>query len=170
MPLNIIRLREMQTLTRNVSRAAASDLKLDWMKPYMSRRRVSTGEVVFRKNDTAAEMFVVDSGTFRLIDLGIDLQQGDIVGELGILNPSTTRTDTLACSSDGNLLVLTYADWRVLYFQNPEFGFYFLRLASARLFSNLGRLERELGEARTEVARLHDTGPLQEDRDIRRRA
>jgi hypothetical protein len=30
--------------------------------------------------------------------------------------------------------------------QNPAFGFYFLRLASARLFQNIGKLEQRLAE------------------------
>ena len=31
-----------------------------------------------------------------------------------------------------------------LYFQNPEFGFYFLRLTSERLFSNMEKMEEEI--------------------------
>jgi hypothetical protein len=30
--------------------------------------------------------------------------------------------------------------------QNPAFGFYFLRLASARLFDNIGKLEQRLAQ------------------------
>ena len=30
--------------------------------------------------------------------------------------------------------------------QNPEFGFYFLRLASARLFQNIDTLEQRLAQ------------------------
>ena len=30
--------------------------------------------------------------------------------------------------------------------QNPEFGFYFLRLASARLFDNIDKLEKRLAQ------------------------
>jgi hypothetical protein len=30
--------------------------------------------------------------------------------------------------------------------QNPAFGFYFLRLASARLFQNIDKLEQRLAE------------------------
>jgi hypothetical protein len=30
--------------------------------------------------------------------------------------------------------------------QNPEFGFYFLRLASARLFQNIEKLEQRLAQ------------------------
>lgn len=152
LPLNVLRLREMQALTRNVKRAATSDLKIDWMKPYMTLRRVEEGAVLFRRGDAADEMYVVESGVFRLEALGIEFRGGDVVGELGILNPAATRMDSLACVESGALLALSYDDWRVLYFQNPEFGFYFLRLASARLFSNIDRLENELAAVRARAA------------------
>lgn len=152
LPLNVLRLREMQVLTRNVKRAAGSDLKIDWMKPYMTVRRVEGGTVLFRRGDVANEMYVVQSGVFRLEALGIEFREGDVVGELGILNPAATRMDSLTCVVSGELLALSYDDWRVLYFQNPEFGFYFLRLASARLFSNIDRLEQELATVRAKAA------------------
>jgi CRP-like cAMP-binding protein len=45
-----------------------------------------------------------------------------------------------------------------LYFQNPKFGFYFLRLAAQRLLQNNVRLEDELARARA-VARI-DVNPV----------
>jgi CRP-like cAMP-binding protein len=33
---------------------------------------------------------------------------------------------------------------RELYFQNPQFGFYFLKLTSERLLQNIARLETRL--------------------------
>jgi len=42
-----------------------------------------------------------------------------------------------------------------LYFQNPDFGFYFLRLATGRLFQNLETLQKQLADARAEIAQ-HD--------------
>jgi hypothetical protein len=41
-----------------------------------------------------------------------------------------------------------------LYFQNPQFGFYFLRLTSERLFDNIARLEQELARKNEALARL----------------
>ena len=152
LPLNALRLREMNVLTRNVKQASESDLKIDWMKPYMTLRRVEAGTVVFRRGDTAEEMYVVQSGEFCLDALGIRIREGDVVGELGILNPNVTRMDSLTCTETGALLVLSYQDWRVLFFQNPEFGFYFLKLSSARLFANLDRLEHELQTRRADAA------------------
>jgi hypothetical protein len=41
---------------------------------------------------------------------------------------------------------VTYTQVEELYVQNPAFGFYFLRLASARLFQNIEKLEQRLAE------------------------
>lgn len=38
------------------------------------------------------------------------------------------RTLTCTCDAAGELLVMDYMRVRVLYFQNPQFGFYLLRL------------------------------------------
>ncbi|MGC1900693.1 MAG: Crp/Fnr family transcriptional regulator, partial [Pseudolabrys sp.] len=41
-----------------------------------------------------------------------------------------------------------------LYFQNPQFGFYFLRLTTERLFDNISRLEKELVRKNEILAQL----------------
>jgi hypothetical protein len=41
---------------------------------------------------------------------------------------------------------VTYSKVEELYVQNPAFGFYFLRLASQRLFSNIAKLQQQLDE------------------------
>jgi hypothetical protein len=51
------------------------------------------------------------------------------------------------------MLQITYDQLKQLYYQNPQFGFYFLQLAAGRLFENIARLERELaarGSAKAE--------------------
>jgi hypothetical protein len=45
---------------------------------------------------------------------------------------------------DGEVLTASYQQVKELYFQNPQFGFYFLRLTTERLFDNIARLEQEL--------------------------
>jgi hypothetical protein len=58
------------------------------------------------------------------------------------------------------VLTATYVQVRELYFQNPQFGFYFyfLRLTSERLFENIERLEQELSQRNTETAALQADG------------
>lgn len=143
-PLNIARLREMLRLVDNIKAAASGNLSMDWLKPFMKDRPASTGEVVFRKGDDADSLFVIAHGKFRLMESGIVLGRGDIVGELGLVTDDNKRTQGLQCIDSGALLVASYAQVKELYYQNPEFGFYFLKLISRRLLQNIERLQAEL--------------------------
>jgi len=146
-PLNSLRLYEMLTLVRKVRSASQGDLSMDWLKPFMHKHSYKKGDVLFHKDDHAEEMFYIVSGTCRIKQLGIDLHPGQLVGELGFLTPEHKRTQTVECTDDVEMLTITYDKVGELYFQNPTFGFYFLRLTSERLLQNVKRLEREL-EAR----------------------
>ncbi len=143
LPINGYRLREMIQLTRRVSQASRGDA-MTWLQPFMRRRRYRRGDVLFAKGDIANEMFFAVSGRYRVTGLGVDLQQGEVFGELGLLAPDHLRTQTVECVEDGDLLVISYPQVKELYYQNPEFGFYFLRLVAGRLFTNLEGLERRL--------------------------
>jgi hypothetical protein len=151
LPLNGFRLWQMLRLTRQVRDAAAvGDASMSWLKPFMTKRSCRAGEILFRKNDEAKEMFFTVSGRFSLVESGIALPPGQVVGELGLLSPDRRRTQSLRCDADGDVLVISYSEVRQLYFQNPEFGFYFLHLASGRLFQNIRMLEDQLA-AREEL-------------------
>jgi len=144
LPLNLLRLYQMNQLIRHVRAAAAGDLSLDWLKPFTVQRGVATGEILFKRGEVADEMFFVVSGRLRLRESGVELHAGAVVGELGFLAPGRHRTQTLECVEDAVLLRIGYDRVEQLYFQNPKFGFYFLRLTTARLFENLAALERRL--------------------------
>jgi CRP/FNR family cyclic AMP-dependent transcriptional regulator len=148
LPLNSVRLREMLRLTRQVREATRADLSMEWLKPFTTTRRAQAGEVLFRKGDVAADMFVVVSGRFRLAESGIDIAPPHVVGELALLAPDRTRTQTLQCLEAGNILQIGYGQVEQLFFQNPEFGFYFVKLIAGRLFENVARLEGELARCR----------------------
>ena len=89
-------------------------------------------------------MFYIGSGRFRLVESVIELPVVSIVCEFGMLSPDNERTQTLECLEQGVVLSVTYQKVEELYVQNPEFGFYFLRLVSARLFQNVGKLEAQV--------------------------
>jgi len=63
-----------------------------------------------------------------------------------MLSPSNVRTQTLECVEAGVILSVSYDQVEQLYVQNPAFGFYFLRLTSARLFQNIATLEQRLAQ------------------------
>ncbi|HYW63842.1 MAG TPA: cyclic nucleotide-binding domain-containing protein [Bradyrhizobium sp.] len=144
--LNSYRLHQMLQLVRDVKRSVNSDLSMEWLKPFMTERKYIAGEVLFYKDEKAEDMLYIVSGRFRLVESGIELPVGAIVGELGMLSPSKGRTQTLECVEAGMILSVSYSKVEELYVQNPAFGFYFLRLATARLFENIANLEQRLAQ------------------------
>ena len=150
--LNSYRLHQMLQLVRDVKRSVNSDLSMDWLKPFMTERKCNSGEILFYKDEKAEDMLYIVSGKFRLIESGIELPVGAIVGELGMLSPSNARTQSLECIEAGLILSVSYSKVEELYVQNPAFGFYFLKLASARLFQNLGTLEQRLAEQAAQLS------------------
>ena len=144
--VNSYRLHQMLQLVRDVKKSVNSDLSMEWLKPFMTERKCALGEVLFYKDEKADSMFYIVSGRFRLVESGIELPVGAIVGELGMLSPSNARTQTLECVEAVVVLSVTYDQVEQLYVQNPAFGFYFLRLASARLFQNIATLQEQLAQ------------------------
>jgi hypothetical protein len=146
LPLNTYRLHQMLQLVRDVKKSVNSDLSMDWLKPFMTERKCEAGDVLFYKDEKAESMYYIVSGRFRLVESGIQLPVGAIVGEFGMLSPSNVRTQTLECIEGGVILSVSYDQVEQLYVQNPAFGFYFLRLASGRLFQNIETLEQRLAQ------------------------
>jgi hypothetical protein len=144
LPLNGFRLYQMMVLIKNVRKAIRGSTTMDWLKPFMARRLFRKGDILFAKGEEAHEMFCIVTGRFLLHELGIELQPGQVVGELAMLAPDNRRTATLECIADGEALSITYEQVEELYYQNPTFGFYFLRLATERLFDNINRLQSDL--------------------------
>jgi len=144
--LNSYRLHQMLQLVKDVKRSVSGDLSMEWLKPFMTERKCKAGEMLFYKDEKAEDMLYIVSGRFRLVESGIELPVGAIVGELGMLSPSNLRTQSLECVEAGVILSVSYDQVEQLYVQNPAFGFYFLKLVTARLFENIGRLEQRLAE------------------------
>jgi len=141
LPINVVRLYQMIKLVKKARASAEGDLSMDWLKPFMTRRTYRKDEVLFRKGDAANEMLYVVTGKFRVREIGVELGAGRMVGELGFLSPNNRRTQTVECVEDAEVLTITYEKLLEIYFQNPGFGYYFLRLSSERLIENNARLE-----------------------------
>jgi CRP/FNR family transcriptional regulator, cyclic AMP receptor protein len=155
LPLNTLRLQQMRKLIEDVEAAASyGETSIDWLKPFMSRGKFRKGDIVFRKGDQADAMYYSVSGRYRLQEIGIEIPTGQVFGDLGLLAPDNRRTQTIECIEDGEVLTATYQQVKELYFQNPQFGFYFLRLTTERLFDNIGRLEKELAKKNEMLAGL----------------
>ena len=154
LPINAIRLRQMLTLVKKARVSAQGDLSMDWLRPFMNPRKYRKGDVLFHKGDAAKEMFLTVTGKFLVTEIGVELPPGRMMGELGFVDPKNRRTQTVECIEDGDVMTITYEKLLELYFQNPEFGYYFLRLTTERLMQNISRLEGIVEANKRDIARL----------------
>ena len=154
LPINVIRLRQMLTLVKKARLSAQGDLSMDWLRPFMTPRKYKKGEILFKKGDLAKEMFYTVSGNFLIKEIGIELPPGRVLGELGFIDPNNKRTATVESLENGEVLSITYDRLLELYFQNPEFGYYFLRLTTERLMQNIARLEVTNAENKAKLLEL----------------
>jgi hypothetical protein len=153
LPLNAYRLHQMLQLVRDVKQSVGSgDLSMEWLRPFMTERKCKAGEVLWYKDEKADNMYYIVSGRYRLVESGIELPVGAIVGEFGMVSPSNVRTQTLECVESGLILSVSYDQVEQLYVQNPAFGFYFLKLMTGRLFENIGKLEQEVAQRSAPLA------------------
>ena len=147
-PINAVRLRQMLKLVEKARHATQGDMSMEWLKPFMTERRYRRGDILFKKDDTANDMLLTVTGKLLVKEIGVEVPAGRLMGELGFLTPDKRRTATIECLEDGQVLSITYDRLLEIYFQNPQFGYYFLVLTSQRLLENIARLEETLAEER----------------------
>lgn len=143
LPLNTYRLIQMQRLLSDVTEACGKDLQFDWLRDFTTKRSFNAGDVLFERGAPASEMFILLSGRCRLRDLAREFVAGDVIGELGLVTSNNVRTRTVECVEPTDALVISYDELKRLCLQNPQFSFYFLKLATARLLNTISALEED---------------------------
>lgn len=139
-PINCLRLYEMLQIIKKVKAAKQGDHNIEWLKPYMTRKATKRGDTLFQRGDRSTDMFYTLAGRYQLKEISQEVGPGQLIGEIGLIAPENKRTLSFECIEDGELLTISYDHVKQLYFQNPEFGFYFLQLVSQRLFMDIERL------------------------------
>ena len=151
LPIDVLRWREMLKLVSNVKKASESDLNVEWLKPFMHPRRVRAGADLFVKGEKANDAFMLIEGEVELLEIGVVLSKNALFGEMALFTEDGCRTATARCRTDCRLLAISYEQFEQLYFQNPRFGLYLVRLIVRRLDANLARARQPSGTAaRTE--------------------
>jgi len=148
LPINGVRLYQMHNLVKMARSATKGDKSMEWLKPFMTERKYRKGDKLCSKGDAAKEMFLTISGIFLIAEFSIELPPGSVMGELGFLTPNNRRTATIECIETGHVLTIEYDKLLEIYFQNPEFGYYFLILTSQRLLENNAKLEAIIAQSK----------------------
>jgi CRP/FNR family transcriptional regulator, cyclic AMP receptor protein len=130
LPLNVIRLRQIKSLINAVNEASTSEA-FDSLIPYMTSERHRKGETLFSQGDTADKLYLISEGSVRFPELGKELSNGAVFGEVGLFAPHGTRSVSAVCETDCRLYAIAKDKVLELYYQNPRFGFFLIRLISA---------------------------------------
>jgi len=132
LPLNVARLLQMRALIRRVKRASRGNLSMDMLVPYMNIRTLAAGSKLFDRGDYAEEVFLILKGRVRIVGAGVIVKPGQLIGEMGLFSPGQKRTDTALCESEVELASVSEDRIWELFYQNPEFGAYLLRIVVQR--------------------------------------
>ena len=130
LPLNVLRLRQVKRLINAVNKASKSET-FEYLIPYMRSERHSRGETLFRKGDAADKLYLIEEGTIFMPELGKRLSDGAVFGEVGLFAPQSIRSLSAVCEEDCALHAITKDKVFELYYENPRFGFFLIRMVSA---------------------------------------
>jgi len=137
LPVNVFRLVQILRVARGVKAANASDVSIESLLPYMSRRNVKAGEVLITKGERADSMYYLFKGTMQILEIGKIVEAGALFGEIGIFGRERRRTATVVCISDCEIYEMTESKAKQLYYQDPAFGFAIIRLVIDRLLEQI---------------------------------
>jgi len=136
-----IRIVERVEQIRNISmNEAEQGLSVrDWLLPHMSDECHHKGEVLFRKGDPARALYYIQQGKVALPEIGKQMAEGTLFGEIGIFAPEHSRTCSARCETDARLFCLTAERARRLYFENPQFAYHVMQLIAQHLLDDQSR-------------------------------
>ena len=137
LPVHLIRLREMTRLIASVKSASETDLNVEWLEPFMHESSHEKGSIIFAKGDKADAAFLLVEGAIDFVEIGCSLEPGELFGEMAMFTQNGRRTATARCRGHCRVLKISYQEFEQLYFQNPQFGLYLMRLIVRRFEANL---------------------------------
>jgi len=145
--LNVDRRGEAIVLARRLEEVRAQQMRqaergaqvLDWLLPHVAHRRLTKGDVIFRKGDPGRELYYIQRGTVVLEEIGVEMGPRDIFGEIGVFAPDHQRTCTARCKTDVDLFCLNSEQVKSIYYLNPQFALHVVHLVAQRLLADRAR-------------------------------
>ncbi len=137
--INVYRLWSLRKLLLSLERAHADTSIRDWLLPQMKKRKFKAGTVLFNEGEPANELFYIASGTLKSPQFAQPLVAGHLIGEIGLFSEDHKRAATVYCETDVVCYTMSDEAAFLLYVQNPQIGFYLIRLIITQLRGELLR-------------------------------
>ena len=136
LPFNLYRLSEILRMTRRVRGARSGDFDVAQLLP---ARTLTDGSTIFRKGDAPDNLYYLVSGRVRLLETGFTIEAGEVFGEIAFFSDEKQRTLTAVCDGPCKVVSVDESGFMQLYYQNPAFGMYIVRLISRRLLQGMSQ-------------------------------
>lgn len=136
LPLNVWRTIQLVRLIDEIKRSSRDENALAPLIAFMRLEQEKAGTVLFRKGDQPDRMILIKSGSVLLEEIGVHLGKDDVLGEIAIFTPENRRTATAICETDCEVYTLSHETMLQLYYQNPRFGLFLVRIIVRRLMEN----------------------------------
>ena len=135
--VNAYRLWELWRLVQALEHANTDRPVKEWLLPHMKRRKFKAGTALFNKGDIANQLFYIRSGTVRFTEFDRLIEQGNLIGEIGLFSEDRKRPASVMCETDCVCYTMTDEAMFLLFAQSPMVGFYLIRLIVQRLLHEL---------------------------------
>ena len=112
---------------------------LDWLLPQMHHQSFKRNSTVFRSGDPGTQLYYLQRGKVRLVELSRDMEAGELFGEIAIFSPNHRRTSTALCMADSDVFSLDATQVRRIYASNAQFALYLVYLIARRLMADQQR-------------------------------
>lgn len=130
LPLNLVRLREVTSTIKAIRSIQGNHGTADFLTPYMQPMSCVAGTVLFKRGDRADMVYVLKSGSVRIVDFDKTLQEGDLFGEIAIFSEAALRSATAVCEQDCELFCIAGEKILELFYQDQRFAFMIARRLS----------------------------------------
>jgi CRP/FNR family cyclic AMP-dependent transcriptional regulator len=129
LPLNLVRLRQQRRLSAAVQRMSDEDV-LRSLVPYMKSEEHPSGSVLFKQGEPADRLYLIEQGSIVFREVDKRIGAGQLFGEVGLFAQQGVRTLTAVCNGPCRFSTISREKALELYYQNPRFGFFLIRLVS----------------------------------------
>ena len=146
LPLNMFRLYESVRLKNRIHHMANTDFNVKSLLPFMTEHRFVKDSYLFASGDEAHDIFYLAEGRVNVVELDIDIDPGNLVGEMAMFSPDHRRTQSIKCKENCVFLGISKDKVMQMFSDNPEFGLYLIKMIVARLLINANRSDSPIAK------------------------
>lgn len=115
------------------------DESFEWLTEYMHPVSYKAGDIVFKKDDDANELYYLGEGTIKIPEFNATYGPGSLFGEVGIFMPNHKRTASVLCETDTIVYSITSDEIFKLIKERPSFLLNLMQWSMERSIINMSK-------------------------------